>query len=265
MNLEFDPTADTAKQNYESCKANLKMFQHNKITNHQAIGNQQKQSTTSTFIASLDNNEEFDQEQVKAIKTFLSDISTRGGKGGGQRGRVRGGQAGGGLGQSKRLWKCDFCICSHPKWKDCGCECVNHRKEKCPNPDLIKVKAHKRRKAEQDQNRHTKHRKNSPKQGFLTYTQGSTNQIVQEESEYEILTLATKVREVEAEFQPLHKLHQALKINTGLSTSATNEMIDLEDNITRQKWKIKETSKHDLELTMLVDCGSPSTSWCRKL
>ena len=79
MNLEFDPTADTAKQNYESCKASLKKFQHNMIANRQAIGNQQTQSITSTFIASLDNNEEFDQEQVKAIKTFLSKISTQGG------------------------------------------------------------------------------------------------------------------------------------------------------------------------------------------
>ena len=71
--------------------------------------------------------------------------------------------------------------------------------------------------------------------------------------------LATKVREVEAEFQPLHKLYQALETNTGPSINANNEMIYLEDNTTRRKWKTEETSKHDHELTMLVDCGSPST------
>ena len=84
MNLEFDPKADTAEQNFDNCKANMKKFQHNKIANHQAIGNQQKQSATSTFIASLDNNDDFDQEQVESIKTFLGNMSARGGRGGGR-------------------------------------------------------------------------------------------------------------------------------------------------------------------------------------
>ena len=75
MNLEFDPKADNADQNFENCKANMKKFQHNKIANHQAIGNQQKQSATSIFIASLDNNDDFDPEQVESIKTFLGNMS----------------------------------------------------------------------------------------------------------------------------------------------------------------------------------------------
>ena len=104
------------------------------------------------------------------------------------------------MGQKERLCKCVFSICNHPKWKVCGCEYVNHRKENGHNPDPTKAEAHKKRKVEQNQNRHIKQRQNSPEQGFLTYTQGFTDQIVQEESEYEIPTLATKVREVEAEF-----------------------------------------------------------------
>ena len=36
-------------------------------------------------------------------------------------------------------------------------------------------------------------------------------------------------------------------------------MIYPEDNITKHWWQIKETSKHGHELTMMVDCGSPST------
>ena len=33
MNLEFDPMANNAEQNFEKCKANMKKFQHNKIAN----------------------------------------------------------------------------------------------------------------------------------------------------------------------------------------------------------------------------------------
>ena len=95
MNVEFNPTANIAVQNFRNCEANKKKFQHN----HQTIGNQQKQSTTFMFIASLDNKEDLDQEQVKAIKVLLSDILAQGGMGGGRQGRVRGEQAGVGSGQ----------------------------------------------------------------------------------------------------------------------------------------------------------------------
>ena len=39
MNLEFDPKAENADQNFEKCKAYMKKFQHNKTANQQAIGN----------------------------------------------------------------------------------------------------------------------------------------------------------------------------------------------------------------------------------
>ena len=113
----------------------MKKFQHNKIANHQAIGHQQKRSTTSTFIASLDNNDDFNQEQVEAIKTFLGNMSAQGGRGGGRRGGARGGQAGNSFNQTNKFWKCDYCICEHPKWKPYGCDCSTHKKESCPHPD----------------------------------------------------------------------------------------------------------------------------------
>ena len=69
MNLEFDPKADNADQNFDNCKANMKKFQHNKIANKQAVDNQQKQSATSTFIASL--NDDHNPEQMESIKTSL--------------------------------------------------------------------------------------------------------------------------------------------------------------------------------------------------
>ena len=74
--------ADTAEQNLKSCGANMEKFQYNKTTNHHAISNQQEQSTTSTFITSLNNNEDIDQEQVEAIKIPLSNISAQGGRDG---------------------------------------------------------------------------------------------------------------------------------------------------------------------------------------
>ena len=77
INLEFDPKADNADQNFNKCKANMTKFQHSEIANHQAIVIQQKQS--ATFIASLENNEELDLDQAEYIRSFLSNLSARGG------------------------------------------------------------------------------------------------------------------------------------------------------------------------------------------
>ena len=165
MNLEFDPKADTADQNFDKCKANMKKFQHNKIANHQAIGNQQKQSATSLFIASLDNNDDFDQEQVESIKTFLGNISARGGHSGGRRGGARGGHAGGDLVEANKKRKAE-----QDQDRNAGC------RQEIPKQAAI----------ERD---------------FLTFIQEPTDQIAQEEIEQEILTLiTTKVTEIEAEF-----------------------------------------------------------------
>ena len=76
--------------------------------------------------------------------------------------------------------------------------------ENCPNPDSAKIEAYKKRKAEQDQDRNARRRQEAIERGFLTFTQETTDQIAQEETEHEILTLiTTKVKEIEAEFQPL--------------------------------------------------------------
>ena len=45
--------------------------------------------------------------------------------------------------------------------------------------------------------------------------------------------IATNVKEVEAEFQPLHKLFQALQINADPGMNVNNEMAYGEDNTTR--------------------------------
>ena len=45
--------------------------------------------------------------------------------------------------------KCDFCICDHKRYINCGCPCTKHLRDKCPNPDKAKVAAFKKRKAEE--------------------------------------------------------------------------------------------------------------------
>ena len=89
--------------------------------------------------------------------------------------------------QTDRFWKCDYCICDHyPKWRPCGCACSTHKKESCPQLDPAKVKAYKKRKAEQDQERSVKRLQENQKQedteqGFLTFTQEFTDQVAQAE------------------------------------------------------------------------------------
>ena len=102
-NMEFNPKADNVDQNFENCKASMRKSQYNKTANHQVIGNQYEQSATSIFIASLDNNDDSDQEQVESIKTFLGNIYARGGCGGGRRGGARGGHAGGDLIEANKM------------------------------------------------------------------------------------------------------------------------------------------------------------------
>ena len=120
--------------------------------------------------------------------------------------------------QLQLFWKCDYCICGcYPKWEPCGCACSSHKKEDCPHPNPAKVKAFKKRKAEQDQERSAKRQQEDSEQekegpSFITFTQDFADQVAQEESEYEILSLiVTNVKEVEAEPQPLQELFKVLQ------------------------------------------------------
>ena len=69
------------------------------------------------------------------------------------------------------------------KWKDCGCPCVSHKRENCPNPDSKKVEAYKKRKAEQDVERNTKRHQDPSKstenveQGFIPFADNLADQI----------------------------------------------------------------------------------------
>ena len=74
INLSFDPTADKAGDNFEQCKASMTKFQHSKTANHTGHVTSHK-SNTAAYLASLEDSEEFDPEQVDSIKTFLGGLS----------------------------------------------------------------------------------------------------------------------------------------------------------------------------------------------
>ena len=82
INLNFDPKAEKAEENFDECKASMIKFQHSKTANHTGHVVNQKHSNTAAYLASIENSEEFDAEQVDSIRTFLGGISHRGGCGG---------------------------------------------------------------------------------------------------------------------------------------------------------------------------------------
>ena len=181
VNLEFDPNSPTADTHYEKCKASMERFQHSKVANNQVIG--QKQSAMATFLACLEDREDFDQELADSIKTFLSTASTkRGGRGrGGRRGGTRGGgYAGNTNTKTKGIWKCDYCLCDcFPKWVPCECACSSLKKEECPKPNPARIKAYRKRKAEQEQEKSAKNPREEPEHegtSFITFFQEFGNQ-----------------------------------------------------------------------------------------
>ena len=89
MNLELDPKATNANQNFESCKASMRRFQHNKTVSHQVTDNQSEQFATSTINVNLENNDDLDQEQKESIKVSSGNTAARGGRGGRRRGGVK--------------------------------------------------------------------------------------------------------------------------------------------------------------------------------
>ena len=78
VNLEFDPKSSNESKHYDNCKASMEKFQHSKVANNQVIG--QKQSAMATFLACLEDREDFDQDCADYIKTFLSTVSARRGR-----------------------------------------------------------------------------------------------------------------------------------------------------------------------------------------
>ena len=149
---------------YDKCKASMEKLQHNKVVNNQVL--RQRQSAMATLSACLEDRQDLDQERADYIKTFSSTVSAQ--QGGRSRRRKQGGTGGGHAGhtnaRTSRFWKCDYCLCNcYPRWEPCGCACSSHKKEECPHPNPTKVKAYRKRKAEQVQKRSANQQEDSNK------------------------------------------------------------------------------------------------------
>ena len=240
INLEFDPTSENAKDSFEKTKAAMMKFQHSRQANHQhQSGHSNFSKATGTFLAALEEDEDMDAEQIDSIKTFVAGVK-RGGRGGG-----RGGGGGGDRHTKKRVWKCDFCICSHLKYKECNCECTKHTRENCPNPDPAKVAAFKKRKAEADVNRENGHRRRQDQpgagaaggsggaeRGFLAYANNFTEQLAAQEADYEHILVAKVVAESESkQFQPLAVLFQALEPQQSQPLTPASQPYDVQQGV----------------------------------
>ena len=226
INLEFDPKATDAKNQFEAAKAAIRKFQHTRSANHQAYGHthnhQQPQSNhMKTFLTSLEQEDQMDPEQLESIQTFITSVKTRGrgggetGRGGG-RGRDRRGGRGGG-----RVWKCEYCLCSHPLWEQCKCPCTTHARESCPNPDATKKEAYRKRKAEIESNKQRKRQEtehsgtttSGTSRTYITHSSGFTERLAEVETDYEATLLCKVVEETESEsFRPLEELFEALGV-----------------------------------------------------
>ena len=117
-----------------------------------------------------------------------------------------------------RIWKCEYCLCSHRLWEQCSCPCTTHSRESCPNPDPDKKEAFKKRKVARDENRDGKRQQTeqgvaTAGRSYLTYPTGFTEKLAEVETEYEQTLLAKVVEETESEsFRPLEQLFAALGI-----------------------------------------------------
>ena len=223
VNLEFDPKAKDKDKQFDNAKAAIRKFQHTKIANHNPYpGHQAAPAAGSkplqTFLAALA--EEYDEEEVESIGTFVTQ-QLKGGRGGGRGGKVRGGKIGGREQRRERskVWKCEYCLCHHRVWEQCSCSCTTHARENCPNPDPTKVTAYKDKKKKADQEKAERRANNgggnteqqTTQRSYLAYSMDFTEKLAQHEDEYNYTLVSKVLAETEADqFQPLEKLFEIL-------------------------------------------------------
>ena len=217
VNLSLDPLAADADRQFEQTKEAMKKFQHTRIANSSSISTNNQPATKTylgDFIDSLQNDDSVDDQTKEEIQTYLAQRRAAGRGRGGGAGRGGGNQRGaGGRDHSKKVWKCDYCICDHKKWVDCGCPCSTHTRDKCPNPDKKKVEAFKKRKADQQRKTEEDDKKSrqaaQTERGFYGYMQKLDHVLGQEDPEKALIAKVVNVREA-ATPQPLNNLLQML-------------------------------------------------------
>ena len=154
--LKFDETdKNKEKKTYEETKTAIINHQVAKQSNHQIQLQPQTASAApkslQTFLSAI----EQDQDLQAVVETYYAGKFNKQNTNKGQRGEKR----------QARKWKCDYCICDHPKWQDCECACTKHKKENCPNPDPVK----KKKADEREKERKKRREENSEGPAYLTY------------------------------------------------------------------------------------------------
>ena len=144
-NLNFDEKEEAnEKKTFENTKAAVIAHHVTKQANHTTLHSGASGGTRNlaTYLAG-----EMDEEEEEELFTYLVDKRSKGG--GKFQNKTDTRKFPAKNGEKGKRWKCDYCICDHPKWKkDCGCPCTNHTKENCPNPDPEKKKIADLREAE---------------------------------------------------------------------------------------------------------------------
>ena len=297
VNLDLDPKSKDANMHFEDVKNAMRKFQHTKQANASCRPSQPAHTKTylTEFMDNLEEDENVDDETKYNIQTYIAQQRGRG-RGGGGAGRGRGG-GGAGRGDQPRpakFWKCDYCICSHKKWENCGCPCTKHTKEQCPNPDKAKVEAARKQKADQQKRKEASSGRSEDKRakttepaerGYYSYMKKLDDIYGQEPPES---TFIAKIVRVEDRSEPLSlnillqklgvstpstpaektydeslRVAQVLQISAGASSQDSDKPFIAMEKQTDQQERIfidgiQQQEQHDEEMDMLVDTGSPS-------
>ena len=278
VNLDLDPKAKDAENQFDQTKEAMRKFQHTQMANSVRIAGNTTQTKTylGEFIEQLEQDNTVEDSVKANIQAFLA-----------QQKATRGGGRGGQYPIKVRLWKCDFCICDHKKWIDCGCLCTKHTRDKCPNPDKAKVDEFKKRKKKVDsgEDKRTKMSETAgagpgaaTERGFYGYMRKLDEVFGEDNAELTLVAKIVNVTESETP-QPLDKLMNILGITSspaehlyGRETCSQARHSSVERNskgktsdVKRGQEKIfvqqSENQQRETEATMelLLDTGSPST------
>ena len=205
VNLCLDPKAPDADQQFEKTKEAMRKFQHTQMANATRLpsGSYQGagvQTYLGDFIDNLKADDTVDEEVKQNITAYLAQQRSRGGGRGARH-----------QGKSGRVWKCDYCLCDHKRYINCGCPCTKHTKDKCPNPDKAKVAAAKEKDAEEKKAKEGAPPQEVPTRSFYGYMQNLDRVFGQTDNTKTFMAKVVAVRESDTP-QPLENLLETLNV-----------------------------------------------------
>ena len=108
---------------FDKTKAAVIAHEVTKRANHQSLPGFSAVKETKNLATFPAEDLELDPSELNDLKVWITD-------------RRKAGKDHHRFPKNKWKWKCDYCLCQHPKWDhSCGCPCTKHSKEHCPNPD----------------------------------------------------------------------------------------------------------------------------------